>query len=86
MSALTAAQMLRRGDLPHPGEHVVIHLTGTPEGCKVTVDTPDGRTDWTVEKTDGFYRANPIDNGGARSAGRFGNLIGILVRVARGDD
>jgi hypothetical protein len=89
MSASTrpsTAELLRRGDLPHPGEHVVIHLTGTDHGCNVVVDTTDGRAEYKVERTSAWYGSERCDNGDTKLAGNFGALLGRLLRDARKDD
>jgi hypothetical protein len=82
----TTAQLLARGDMPMPGAHEVIHLTGTDTGCRVTVDTPDGRVDYIVTRENGFYESTRRDSGATKGGGNFGHMLGRILRDARGDD
>lgn len=82
----TPAEMLRRGDQPFPGEHVVMHLTGTDTGTTVTVDTPDGRAVYTIERADGFYEVRRMDTGRVMYGGNLGWMLGRILRDARKAD
>lgn len=81
----TTAQLLARGDMPMPGDHEVIHLTGTDAGATVTVDTPDGRAVYTVTKTGSWHHTKRMDTGHTMTTTTFGHTLGRILRDARGD-
>lgn len=82
----SAADLLRRGDQPLPGEHVVLHLTGTDQGTTVTVDTPDGRAVYTIERVGGFHEVVRKDTGATMLGGNLGHMLGRILRDARKAD
>lgn len=82
----SVANLLRRGDQPAPGEHVVIHLTGTATGTTVTVDTPDGRAVYTIERLGGFHEVRRMDTGATMLGGNLGHMLGRILRDARKAD